>query len=317
MRLELSKNLSDYGPAWFEQYRGTPFFAEALGLERVHMKHELERKQKKVADQSKDKERTKLYDEMAKIRAAGQKQIDALQAKMPKYDSQYEWDQAFYTQHDAKMAGLRAKYLEWCEKQAVESATKEKTMSKSNAIFDEILSRDISDDILAKSGEAGGAEPATQAHGMPAAPAVPVVQLEEGEPTPEFGGAPEGYTIMGGGGEGGASSFGFKIDNMDGTVSVAMVEHEGMRKASGDSLGIQQRAAAVAAKRAGLGGHAYVTYSNSADEAISKAIEESQTGHVLGEPQLQWNSPLLKSHKCAACGSVVSNALTVCHNCGR
>ena len=95
----LSKGLNDYGKDWFEQYRGTPFFAEAIELEQQHVRHELDRKAKRKENEKLRAERDRLLAEQMKGKQ--------------KEESIWDWDDRFYATHDAKVAGLRGKYLEW------------------------------------------------------------------------------------------------------------------------------------------------------------------------------------------------------------
>lgn len=59
----------------------------------------------------------------------------------------------------------------------------------------------------------------------------------------------------------------------------------------------------------------HVRYSTSEDERIAKAMEAGN-GHVLGEPTLNWQMPLLKSRNCGACGQAVPSMFTKCPACG-
>jgi hypothetical protein len=112
---ELHKSLYDYGNAWYESYRGTPFFKEAVGLEQKHMLHEVERKQKTKAREAARRERDMAADKEESVRA---------------------WDDKFYATHDAKVADLKRRHLDWIAASTGEDGF-QKPITKGNPTDDE------------------------------------------------------------------------------------------------------------------------------------------------------------------------------------
>lgn len=87
----LNKHLFDYGESWYEAFRGTPLFTEAVKLEQGHMLHEVERRQKEKQREAARRERERAND---------------------KEESVWEWDRKWYDVHDAKVADLKRRHLD-------------------------------------------------------------------------------------------------------------------------------------------------------------------------------------------------------------
>lgn len=103
------------GVNWFEAYRGTPFFEEALALEQGHLEHEKERKEKQKANAEQAKKIDEAYE--AK-RAANERAYAEMRAAQGKLDKIWEWDDKFYAGQAAKLTDLRMRYLAWLKKEA-------------------------------------------------------------------------------------------------------------------------------------------------------------------------------------------------------
>ncbi len=133
---------SGSGPNWFEQYRGTPFFERALGLEQRHIRHEIERRQKRQKNESLEAEAEQVDE---RVRAERKKIL-------AQKENIWEWDEGFYADQEQQVARLRGEYLEWLKANA------------SPPVLKSLVYLETEDAMFSKSATVGGKAPLPKEH---------------------------------------------------------------------------------------------------------------------------------------------------------